>query len=574
MVNTRAISIVSVSLLPLCSAFTPQLDFTLDADGCVSSPYDASVDYFPLERRAIYTEGIQGDITEFAEDFQIQYMRTKKIVRNLRTGMNYVLHHCGLPRITSDLPADAVAAAAFDVPVSKWSTASTIPISFAEELGLGPHLVHLDATYVVSPCVQKRQKCDAVGHGSPYAPGWSEAINASGSQLNIIDTFGTGATGTEIDVSFDASGDPGALARVEWVKFIAAFFNKEPEANRILESTEERFNAIAAQVRATRSTLPTLPPRVAFLTFLAGYGTTPSRWEIEQTEYLLDILSHAGARQLPIETFISACPTTSTAHSKFLCDSSEALKPVLEQLDIVIDLTYAPTPASYTLDTFLSTYNLTNDDASRYPFLTNSKVLRVDAATASLFPPIIGLDWFEDAIPHPDAVLADLVAYIVPEAIANKTNSRVPFTRNIALNEQPVVIDSSSCDSPFMTCPGETAPPTPPPEFNGCIGGTSYCVIAFPPSPPASPPSPASPPTSPSPSPSPLPPPSGDSDDDLPGWAVALIAVVSVLAVAALAFSIILVLRERSGSPLFTQQLVDVTSTAPKPGQVEATSSL
>ena len=39
--------------------------------------------------------------------------------------------------------------------------------------------------------------------------------------------FGTGATSSAVDVAFDASADPGMLQRAEWIKYVAAFFNRE-----------------------------------------------------------------------------------------------------------------------------------------------------------------------------------------------------------------------------------------------------------------------------------------------------------------------------------------------------------
>ena len=45
---------------------------------------------------------------------------------------------------------------------------------------------------------------------------------------------------------------PGLLNRAEWLKFAAAFFNKEPEANRVFEDIKSRFEAIVEIVTAKR----------------------------------------------------------------------------------------------------------------------------------------------------------------------------------------------------------------------------------------------------------------------------------------------------------------------------------
>ena len=58
----------------------------------------------------------------------------------------------------------------------------------------------------------------------------------------------------------------GLLNRAEWLKFAAAFFNKEPEANRVFEGIKSRFEAIVEKVAAVEK--GTALPVVAF--FNAG----------------------------------------------------------------------------------------------------------------------------------------------------------------------------------------------------------------------------------------------------------------------------------------------------------------
>jgi hypothetical protein len=56
----------------------------------------------------------------------------------------------------------------------------------------------------------------------------------------------------------------------------------------------------------------------------------------------------------------------------------------VEQVDVVVDETYAPNPTNYTYATFLKNFNITN---GAYPFIDNNDVYRCaraqfpDAAT-------------------------------------------------------------------------------------------------------------------------------------------------------------------------------------------------
>ena len=136
------------------------LAFELDGHGCISN-YNKSIEYYPGERRAIFgvVDGFAPAVATFATDFEIEYRKTYKILRNLLSHDVYVLRQCGTPAELQDLPAYAVGATVFEVPVSSWSTGGTIAVSYLEELGLGPQAAIVDPTWVSSPCVQKLVGC-------------------------------------------------------------------------------------------------------------------------------------------------------------------------------------------------------------------------------------------------------------------------------------------------------------------------------------------------------------------------------------------------------------------------------
>ena len=67
-----------------------------------------------------------------------------------------------------------------------------------------------------------------------------------------------------MDVAFDATSDPGMLARAEWIKFVAAFFNLEAHANRVFEKIKAEYDATkasaAAAIEVRRPPSPLCPP--------------------------------------------------------------------------------------------------------------------------------------------------------------------------------------------------------------------------------------------------------------------------------------------------------------------------
>ena len=323
--------------------FGGDLAFELDEQGCIAN-YDKMIDYFPGERRAIFgtTDGLTpADIITFAADFEIKYMQTYKVVRNLRSGGIFVLRQCGTPAALPDLPLYAVDAPVFEVPVQRWSTGGTIAVSFLEEIGLGAKAVLVDPTWVTSPCMQKLVGCGATSsweRGTAVAAGhtWPREVARSGSQLNLIDRWGTGGTGSAVDVTFDASSDPSMLGRAEWLKFAAAFFNREAEANRIFKRIKTDFDGVVAAVAAARAG-GAASPRVGFVSHTPSSTWTPQeQWHISASPYQLEAIGLAGGTSLDA----SSCPDDNPDDYKYVCAGQPVMDAVLRTLDVVIDESY------------------------------------------------------------------------------------------------------------------------------------------------------------------------------------------------------------------------------------------
>jgi len=486
--------------------------FELDADGCIKD-YKSGVDYFPAARRAIFTNelAIVPGNEQYAEDFAIDYYKTYKVVRNLMacernstacsTGL-YLLNHCGAPAL-EDLSANEfnadllVNGTVFSVPVKSWSTSSTIGITFMEEIGLGPQAVLADMKYVTSPCLQKRYGCDAVqsvGVGWADSSVWKELVIESGAELHLVDKWSK--TGLNVDVRFDASTDPGLLERGEWVKYVAAFFNKEPRANSVYQGVQQRFLAIENAVAVARAASGETAPVVA----IVNPGYSPQLFNVDVAEYKVEALQKAGGQTLSLSTIQQYCGVDYAPEVG--CDN-ENFKDLLKTVDIVIDTKYPDGGKypEYTIDTFKKVYNIT-DEESEYPFLTSNRFYRFDGtldgydnygegSKAAIDAPY-GNDFQESAVVHCDWFLYDLAAVITPFAdlaavkVAIDTNGRSynrpaspSFLRNLALGEMPVLVTGKDCLDLYSTCPGEIAPAPLPEMANYCVD--KACLIAQPP---------------------------------------------------------------------------------------------
>ena len=490
------------------------------------------------------------------------------------TSKVYVLHQCGAgdAPAAASLPADAANAPVFTVPVQSWSTGSTTSLAFMELLGLLNKAAVIDPSYASSSCLLKLSapECGVVdGVADTWPSGehsaYSYAVRNSSSTLHL-----EGSSFSSRDVDFAATSDPGVLARAEWIKYIAAFFNLEPHANRVFAEIKAEFETVKART-ADAVAGGVAAPKVLWVT-----AATTGQWgrpaSISTASYKMDFVNAAGGVTPSAADLALHCTAngdtqwaSGTSHvsavdkalgyvNSWSCTDA-GLKAALAGIDVVIDENF-DSDNTYTHDMFMTKLNFSSaETAAVYPFLNNN-VLRTDrlkvqsnVAGYATF----GTAWFEDAIPRADIVVDDLASYLHP---TQAPSGYVPrFFRNIAAGETVTLATAAECDDPHATCPGETAPPKPPADRNYCTGG--LCVLAAPPSPPPSPlPPPSPPPPS---SPKVLTPESNVSDDDddtvmVAGLVGGLlgVAVLCLLVVVCYMYS-----REKQGKPIF--QALDET---------------
>ena len=413
------------------------------------------------------------------------------------TSKVYVLHQCGAGDAPPDaeLPAHAVGAPVFTVPVQSWSTGMTVPLGFLEKLGLTNKGAIIEPSYVSSGCMLKLAGCGEIATMSDTSGGatgaWAGNVSASGSAVHFTDkmTWLTGASYSAIDVAFDTATDPGVLNRAEWIKFVAAFFNLEPHANRVFAEIKADFEQIKAQTAAALAG-GAVAPKVLWL----AKNSWESFTKVSTASYKLDYVASAGGVTPSAADLLEHCTNASATdhlsaadialgyYNFFMCDAA-GLKAVLAGIDVVIDETGGL--ADYALRDFMNTHNLDADFVTTHNL---NKVLRLDRLMApdkvtKSYGVFQGSAWQEEGLIKGDVALKDLVSYLHPTLVPS--DYAPYFFRNIADAETVTLASASTCDDPYATCQGETAPPSPPVDRNYCNGG--LCVLAAPPSPPPSP---------------------------------------------------------------------------------------
>ena len=233
---------------------------------CISAtnPLDTNREYFSSVGR-ITAEGYATGAADIvlAEDFSVHYDTYFKVVKTICgtharfgcTNNTYVLRMCGAPIPTAYSDGTALDSDAkhFSVPLTSVGVGQSTPVTFLEMLDLRDEIKIIDPKVVHSPCLQKLEEegsIEAVAEdwNTLSTSEWAVAIaNRPSIEAVFTDTWGSGASNTDKDIVFDATADPGALARAEWIKFISLFFNAEERANLYFDREKTAFEYTSAR---------------------------------------------------------------------------------------------------------------------------------------------------------------------------------------------------------------------------------------------------------------------------------------------------------------------------------------
>jgi iron complex transport system substrate-binding protein len=209
----------------------------------------AQVDIAPADRA----------VTRYARNFSIEYDGRRKRVtvenpwRNTELALIHLLVPCGEPQ-----PAAAARQTIVRVPVSRAATTSTTELSHFTALGIVDRLAgHNRLDYVWEPEIRQRIEAGLVAEIGDSVRLDLEALLELRPDLVLATSIGN----PELDVfsMLERAGLPYAvdaawtettpLGRAEWVKFTAAFFNREPEANRLFDSVAARYEELREVAR-------------------------------------------------------------------------------------------------------------------------------------------------------------------------------------------------------------------------------------------------------------------------------------------------------------------------------------
>ncbi|MEM6379719.1 MAG: ABC transporter substrate-binding protein [Bacteroidota bacterium] len=174
------------------------------------------------------------------------------------------------------------------------------------------------------------------------------------------------------------------LARAEWVKFYALFFNEEAKANQV-------FQQIVNRVEELKSMTADLPKESA----IWGYYTAKSMWAMQISSFQAQYMRDANLENILLDQVEpNANGSQSLSSEQLLTYGKDATH------WIIGDIHASPLPK----ETIMSSFTAWNSGKLYH------NMERVDPKSNSS-------DWYATAIARPDTVLADLIKLVRPELL-------------------------------------------------------------------------------------------------------------------------------------------------------------
>jgi hypothetical protein len=438
--------------VPLQAFFLSATVVSVSAACSNAGSLDTSSSYFAAVNRIATDDSVSGasDVT-VAGDFTVHYDTYFKVVQthcgtHQPSGcvpQTYILRLCGGAEPTAynngtALPTDSKH---FTIPVSGVALPGSTPVTFLEMLGLRDKIKLVNPTYVHSPCVQELEESEQIDtQGSTW--GTTDWADRAGTHAEVevvfTDSWSTGASGTDRDVVFDASSDPGVLARAEWIKFVSVFFNEEERANVYFGREQVAFNTIATSTAALADA-----NTEKSCIWVSHYDGT---YTLSFSTYKQELCVGAG-----LTPWTDATALAAGSYAKYLTSDSE-LHAILKTIDVVIDETYHFDVVNADKATVLAALSISDPADTSDSLKSGGVFLRTDGHVTDKVTNLTdastnSLDWYESAIARPALVLADLAHKVWPSDISVPASGCSRYFRDVLAGDMPTVNGKDKCST-------------------------------------------------------------------------------------------------------------------------------
>jgi iron complex transport system substrate-binding protein len=356
--------------------------------------YDSQVDYFPNKVK----------VTE-ATGFTVKYHRNYKVVsvknpwRNADTTFQYVLVQCNTP-----IPSGFDKSQIIQIPINSVVVMSTTHLPLLDKLGLvdspkerlSQRLIGVsDFNQVNTPSVVAKIKA-----GKLQEVGRSNNTNVEKIieiRPELVTTYGVGNPKSDSHPKLIEAGLPVAiiaeymesspLGRAEWLKFMALFFNREAEAERVFSDMAAKYRSIA-KIASQAKTKPTV---------FSGFDSRGTWYIPGGDSYASKFISDAGGNYIWKDD-----RSTGSLNLSF-----EQVFDRAQSAEVWINSSQA----------WRSIDDVINTDRryANFRAVNNAKLFNPTARMNATG----GNDFWEGGTANPDLLLADLVKALHPELLPN-----------------------------------------------------------------------------------------------------------------------------------------------------------
>ncbi len=353
--------------------------------GCVDR-FDPAVDYFPDKVTV-----------EDARDFSVEYRRSFKVVtmREPYPGAppeRYVLLQCGAP--APALTGDLVGAQVVQVPITSLYAGSTTHLPLLVDLGRLDVLTGVARlSDLVGDEVVKRA---ATGQVREFAA--KTVIDPELVVANPPSVLMTGGALSASLATIRSAGvpvvantewlEPTALARAEWIKYVALFLNEERHAQQIYSAMKGRYRALSAKATAT--------PRDTWPLIMTGRSTRGTFVIAGGRSYVAALIADAGGRYVWADNTATGAPT----------------------VELEAQISRAANADFWINGGGWKSLATMREDEPRYAEFKAYREGQVWVYERRLTPSG-GNDYWARSVSHPDLVLADLVKIFHPSLVAD-----------------------------------------------------------------------------------------------------------------------------------------------------------
>lgn len=245
--------------------------------------------------RSIYKDQLK---IEYSKSFEIKYLDSAKVINVFAPDISRkeIFQYLLLPKNVR-IPKGYDHAQIIRTPINTAIVLTSIYVGFLDKLNLIDKIIAVDnSKYIYSTKARELIESGKITEvGDSYSLNVEKVFSLN---PDLLFTYGNGNPYIDGDQKLIQNGihiasgtfhlENSPLARAEWIKFLAAFFDKEKEANDVFDGISERYNKLTERTQNI-----TYRPTVFTEAQLGGVWYEPGG-----NSYMSKLLNDAGAEYL------------------------------------------------------------------------------------------------------------------------------------------------------------------------------------------------------------------------------------------------------------------------------------